>query len=116
MADVTGALHVQHDGAQYTLRLTFAGIAELQGRFDNTLGGLLDGTAGNAPNFAVFLAIVEVALLKGTPGLDRGRAAALADEMLTKDHELAARVLTAAFPAMAGNGATAGNAKKGRAA
>lgn len=109
MADVTGALHVTHNGQQYTLRLTMRVIAELQSRFGNNIAGILDGSAGDFPDMNAVLAVVESALIKGTPGIDAAKAAEIADDLLSADMGVISNLMVAAFPEAK---AEAGNAKR----
>ena len=100
MSDITGTVHHSFGGCEYCLRLTLGGIAKLQMKHGNDLGGMLTGRAADAseiPKFGLMIDIVTVALEKGgiAPELD---AAALADDMLTADKGLATRLLQAAFP------------------
>lgn len=101
MADVTGALHHDFGGRSYTLRLTLGGIAKLQGKHGNDLGGLLTGIEG-IPPFGVMIDLLAAALEKGE-GIPSDKAADLADDMLTADQGIVQRLMTAAFPASAGN-------------
>lgn len=102
MADVTGALHHDFGGRGYSLRLTLGGIAKLQGKHGNDLGGLLTGTAEGTPSFAIMIDMVAAALEKGER-LPADEAADLADDMLTADKRLVERLMKAAFPETAGN-------------
>lgn len=97
MADVTGALHVEHEGKTHTLRLTFRGIGELQGKYGNTISGLLDGSSGDVPDFRALVDMVSVSLQRGE-GLPRDQADDLADEMITADASIVERLITVAFP------------------
>ena len=97
MADVTGALHHDFHGRAYTLRLTLGGLANLQGRYGNDLGGLLSGGITGVPPFGLLLDIVTEALIKGEK-MDRDDAADLADEIQTADRGVAIRLIEAAFP------------------
>jgi len=96
MADITGALSVEHNGTRYMLRLTMRGIAQLQAEFGRDIAGVLSGEAGAIPDFAAILRIVEVALQKGQPGMIASEVAAVADDMATPD--LVGRIVAAAFP------------------
>lgn len=109
MADVTGALHHDFGGRGYTLRLTLGGIAKLQGRYGNDLGGLLTGIEGTPP-FGIMIDMVAAALEKGER-MPAAEAADLADDMLTADKGLVERLMKAAFPETAGNGAAPKKAK-----
>lgn len=111
MSDVTGALHHPFGGRNYALRLTFAGIATLQGRHGNDLGGLLTGTVEGIPPFAIMLDMVSVALQKGE-GMPADAADNLADDMLTADKSLVDQIVRAAFPETAGNEAAPKKAKR----
>jgi len=112
MSDVTGALHHEFGGKAYTLRLTLGGIAKLQGRHGNDLGGILSGGVEGTPPFAVMIDTVAVALEKGE-GMASEDAAELADDMLTASKTLFESLLRAAFPETAGN-ADAPKARKKR--
>lgn len=107
MADVTGALHHDFGGREYTLRLTFGVLAKLQAKHGTDLKGLLTGEVGKAPPFDVMLDAVSGALVKG--GVSD--AEDLADDMLTADPELFSRLLAAAFPDAMGNGVRPGKRK-----
>ena len=104
MADVTGALTHEHGGRSYRLRLTLGGIAELQGKHGNDLCGLLSGglKKGVVPPFSVMIDLLAVSLRKGE-GMARDEAYDLADDMLTSDQSVFARVMLAAFPELEGN-------------
>lgn len=102
MSDVTGILHEVYGGKSYDLRLTMGGIGSLQAQYGNNIAGLLDGTAGDIPNFNALIALVSLSLQKGS-GMDAEAADGLADDMLTKDVGLATRIITAAFPSASGN-------------
>lgn len=102
MADVTGALHHEFAGKTYTLRLTMAGIAALQDKHGNDLGGLLTGGTQGIPPFALLIDIVIEALVKGEK-MQRDEAEELADDLLTADQTLAVRILNASFPDVSGN-------------
>ena len=103
MADVTGALHHSFGDKTHTLRLTLGGIANLQGRYGNDLGGLLSGKIEGTPPFRLLIDVVAEALKKGE-GLSEDDAAALADDMLTADKQLVQRVLDMAFPTQDASG------------
>lgn len=103
MADVTGALHHPFNGKEYTLRMSFGVIAKLQAKHGSDLKGLLIGKTEGTPPFDVMLDAIAESLMKcGQP--DDG-IADLADDMLSADPELFARLLTTAFPDAVGNGA-----------
>lgn len=112
MADVTGALHHEFGDTTYCLRLTLGGIAKLQGKHGNDIGGLLsgkfdapEGEPAPIPPFDIMIEMIAAALVKGEK-LPEDQALDLADDMLTEDQALAGRLMEAAFPAMAkpGNG------------
>lgn len=102
MADVTGALHHEFAGKTYVLRLTLGGIAALQGRYGNDLGGLLTVGIQGVPPFGLMIDIVTEALRKGER-MPESEARDLADDILTADQSVAMMVLTAAFPDQPGN-------------
>ena len=102
MADLTGTIHEVYDGKSYDLRLTMGVIGSLQAQYGNSIAGLLDGTAGDIPNFNALIDLVSLALQKGS-GLEKEVADVLADDMLTKDVGLATRIISAAFPSASGN-------------
>lgn len=102
MSEVTGTVHEVFANKSYDLRLTMGSIGLLQDKYGNNIAGLLDGTAGEIPNFSALVTLVSVSLQKGS-GLDAETADGLADEMLTKDIGLAERIITAAFPSAPGN-------------
>lgn len=106
MADVTGALHHEFGGKTFTLRLTLGGIAKLQAKYGNGLGGMLDGTIRGTPPFGIMIDVLAVALEKGQQ-LPADQAADLADDMLTAGVSLFEELMKAAFPDLA----KAGNAK-----
>ncbi|RDW14433.1 hypothetical protein [Paracoccus thiocyanatus] len=109
MADVTGALHHEFGGKCYELRMTFGVLAKLQARHGSDLKGLLSGSVEKIPAFDVMLDGVAGALVKG--GVPEEAAADLADDMLTADPELFARLLSAAFPDAVGNVVAQGKKK-----
>lgn len=102
MADVTGALHEDFGGKTYTLRLTLGGIAKLQAKYGNDLGGLLSGGIEGVPPFGLMIDIVAAALEKGER-ISAGDAADLADDMLTADQTIMGRLMKS-FPDQVGNG------------
>ncbi|MCJ8138433.1 hypothetical protein [Falsirhodobacter halotolerans] len=111
MSDVTGAYHHAFGEKTYRLRLTLGGIAKLQGRHGDDLGGLLsgkyakkEGDMGPAPipPFGIMLDVVAVALEKGE-ALPADEAADLADDLMTADRNVFSHVMTAAFPDSVGN-------------
>ena len=108
MADVTGAVTVQHAGKTYALRLTFGAMAELQDEFGQDIAGLLTGTT--TPNFKAMGRMVELALKKGTPAA-ADQAGMIADEIATVS--LVQSLISAAFPE---GGQSSGNAKRPKAA
>ncbi|WP_294932422.1 hypothetical protein [uncultured Paracoccus sp.] len=104
MADATGALHHEFDGHNYSLRLTLGGIAKLQGRHGDDLGGLLsgkydsdEGKGQKIPPFGIMIDIVAESLVKGE-NLPEEDARDLADDMLSADLGLFQQVLASAFP------------------
>lgn len=105
MADVTGALHHKFGKTTYTLRLTYGVLGKLQGLHGRDLKGLLTDP-GAVPPFDVMVDVVALALEKGH-GIKADKAADLADEMLSADPGLVARVMTTAFPDASGKGAAA---------
>lgn len=102
MSDVTGALHHQFGGKEYTLRLTLGGIGKLQGKHGNDLGGLLSGKVSDVPPFGIMIDMIAVALEKGSK-LPASEAADLADDMMTADKGVFERLMKAAFPDASGN-------------
>ena len=102
MADVTGALAHEFGGRSYTLRLTLGGIAKLQGKHGNDLGGMLTGKVEGTPPFGIMIDMVAAALEKGER-MPSDEAADLADDMLTADKTLVEALMKAAFPEQAGN-------------
>jgi len=105
MADVTGALHHKFGKQVYTLRLTYGVLGKLQGLHGRDLKGLLTDP-GAIPPFDVVLDVVALSLEKGH-GLPPEKAADLADEMLSADPGLVARVMATAFPDASGKAAAA---------
>lgn len=112
MADVTGALHHKFGESTYCLRLTLGGIAKLQGKHGNDLGGLLsgkfdavEGQPAPIPPFDIMIDMIATALIKGEK-MSEAEALDLADDMLTADQALAGRLMEAAFPGQVkeGNG------------
>ena len=97
MADVTGALSHSFGGKQYALRLTLGGIAKLQAKHGNDLGGLLSGKVETVPPFGIMIDMIAVALEKGQK-MGADEAADLADEMMTADKGVFERLMKAAFP------------------
>ena len=97
MSDITGTIHEVYDGKSYDLRLTMRGIATLQSEYGNNVAGLLDGSAGDLPDFNALLSLVSISLQKGN-GMEPVAADELADDLLTKDPEIVSRIISAAFP------------------
>lgn len=106
-ANPTGTIREEFEGKSYDLRLTMRGIASLQATYGNNVAGLLDGTAGDVPNFAALIDLVSLALQRGSK-LPKEEAEDIADAMLTADTMIVGRIIAAAFP----NEATEGNGKK----
>lgn len=124
MADITGTVRRTHDGAEYVMRLTMAGFAQLQSEFGNDFVQQLEAPEGHQgpymPPMGICLRIVEVALRKGMPDLDEARYADIADELFTADPEIIGVLVRAAFPqseeADPGNGELAGKRRGKKAA
>lgn len=108
MSNPTGKLTVTHGGQDYALRLTWAGMADLQDRHPEVVGAMISGREV-VPSMRFALDAVSAAIQKGQ-GMAAAEADALADEILTDDPTVVSRLLTAAFPA----GDAAGNAKAKR--
>lgn len=115
MADITGALHITHDGRELTLRLSMAGLGRLQDRHGPSIGGLLDEdrTEDQLLNFGILIDAVSIALQKGMR-MDADEADDLADDLVSADQEIVARLLEAAFPAPLA--ARKGSAARGKSA
>jgi hypothetical protein len=94
MAHPTGEVDVQHNGKTYTLHLTMRGVAQLQKEFGQNLGPILEVKPGEMPDFDVLLRVIEIALHKR----HRDEEGDLADEILSADMGVFARVIAAAFP------------------
>lgn len=111
MSDITGTVHHQFAGREYELRLTLGGVSKLQAKHGLDVGGMLSADGANdhkIPDFGIMIDIVAIALEKGGSCADVDQWD-LADDMLTGDKSLAARILQAAFPeARAGGGGAAG--------
>ncbi|RNF35389.1 hypothetical protein [Paracoccus methylarcula] len=99
MADITGALHITHDGRELTLRLSMAGLGRLQNQHGPSIGGLLDENRGEDQllNFGILVDAVSIALQKGMR-MDSEEADDLADDLVSADQGIVARLLEAAFP------------------
>jgi len=97
MSDITGTIHEVYDGKSYDLRLTMRGIATLQSEYGANVAGLLDGSAGDLPDFNALLSLVSIAIQKGSD-MEPVAADELADDLLTKDPEIVSRIISAAFP------------------
>lgn len=97
MADITGEMIETFGGREYTLRLTMRGIAALQAKHGKNIGGLLDGTAGDIPDFGPLLDLVSLALQKGH-AMTPEEADALADDLLTADPQIVGRIVSSTFP------------------
>ena len=126
MAELTGTVRRTHDGAEYVMRLTMAGFAQLQSEFGNDFVQQLEGPKEQQleeheeqqlegpkeqqleereeqqgpyiPPMGICLRIVEVALRKGMPDLDEARYADIADEIFTADPKIIGVLVRAAFP------------------
>ena len=96
-ANPTGQLTVAHDGRDYALRLTWAGMADLQDLHPDMMSALLSGRE-MVPSLRFALDAVSAAIRKGE-GLPRPEADEIADGMLTADPTVMTRLLAAAFPA-----------------
>lgn len=97
MADFTGVIYESFGGKEYAMQLTMRGIARLQEKYGNTIGGLLDGTVGDIPDFSPLLDLVSISLQKGSK-LSAEDADEIADSILTADKEIVGRIVSAAFP------------------
>src|SRR5699024_9386171 len=97
MSDPTGTIREECGGKTYELRLTMRSLATLQSQHGNNVAGLLDGTAGSVPNFAALLDLVSLALQNGSK-ISAEDADEIADTMVTRDTDVVARVIQAAFP------------------
>ena len=95
-ANPSGKLTVAHGGRDYALRLTWAGMADLQDRHPEAIGAMLSGR-DVVPSLRFALDAVSAAIQKGE-GLGRPEADEIADEMLTADPTVMTRLLAAAFP------------------
>ena len=116
MADVTGALHIDHAGKSYSLFLSFRSIAKLQSKHGKSIGGLLNGEAEKEGIDAnVALDVVAAALVKGEK-MDASAAEDLADDILHGRIMLVGELLRAAFGSdeadAGGKGQSQGNAKR----
>ncbi|MFC3059515.1 hypothetical protein [Paenirhodobacter populi] len=111
MADVTGALHHTFGGKEYTLRLTWGVLAEIQAAHGDDFLDRLSNQDGKTPPFALMIDIAAKALAKGEkmPAIE---ASDLADDMLTADPELIGRLMVAALPDASGNAVGAGKRKR----
>ena len=103
MADATGALHHEFNGKTYRLRLTWGVLGALQGKHGDDFLHRLEAEEGKLPPFGLMIDIAAKALVKGE-GISEVEALNLADDFLTSDPELVARLLAAAFPDVGGNG------------
>lgn len=101
MKNPTGSLEYAFGGNSYEMRLTMRGIARLQAKHGRTLGGLLDGTAGDIPDMGVVLDVVSESLQR--TGMDAAKADDLADEIATADPMVVGSIMETAFPDAAGN-------------
>lgn len=97
MADVTGALHVDHRGKTHTLRLTFLVLAELQGAHGDDFIKRMEARDGKLPDFGLMVDVVARALVRGGDVAPEV-ATLLADDMLAADQGILARLMQAAFP------------------
>lgn len=94
MAVAFGEIDVDHNGKVYSLRLTMRGLASLQDEFGHNLDPILSLKPGQLPHFGVCLRVVELALQKHHPDATKD----LADDILSDDMGVFARVIAAAFP------------------
>jgi hypothetical protein len=97
MENPTGVVLESFGGKDYRLKLTMRGIAELQKKYGKSIGGLLDGTAGDIPDFNPLIDLVSLALQRGEK-MKPEDADEIADNMLTADKEIIGRIIAAAFP------------------
>ncbi|NPD15744.1 hypothetical protein HOY34_11075 [Xinfangfangia sp. D13-10-4-6] len=111
MADVTGALHHAFGGKTYTLRLTLGGIAKLQDKYGNDVGGLLTGGIEGIPPMGLLVSVVAEALVKGEK-MPQAEAYELADDIVTADQSIVGQIIVAAFPDAEGNGKAPGTKRK----
>jgi hypothetical protein len=108
MAVAFGEVDVEHGGKTYTLRLTMRGVAALQDEFGQNLDPILSLKSGQLPHFGVCLRVVELALQKHHPDATKD----LADDILSDDMGVFARVIAAAFPQP--DAAASGGAEPGK--
>lgn len=105
MADVTGALRHEFGGRTYCLRITMLGLADLQDKYGEDIGGFLsgkfdtpeDGSPAVIPPFRIMVDMVKVALMKGE-NMTESEALDLADDMTTANRDLGMLAMQAAFP------------------
>ncbi|KEP68435.1 hypothetical protein DL1_11950 [Thioclava dalianensis] len=97
MADVTGTVHRSFGGKDLRLRLTWAGLATLQEKYGNDIGGLLNDDMEGVPPFRLMIDVVSLSLQKGE-GMEPEVADDLADDLITEDNGLVPALLAAAFP------------------
>ncbi|SDW78332.1 hypothetical protein [Roseicitreum antarcticum] len=111
MADITGTIRAVHGGSTYDLRCTMGVLAKLQGIHGPSVGGLLDGSAGDLPEFQPMIDMVSLSLQKAS-GLPADQADEIADDLITEDQGIVERLLTAAFPEAASEAPASGNRKR----
>ena len=102
--DATGTLHVQHEGRDLALRLSWGALAKLEAMHPAIVNALLRDAGASEVTVQFILDAVSVALQKGSR-IDAAEADELADALLTADPDLFKRLMTTASP-----GASRGNA------
>jgi len=96
MADVTGTVYAEADGARYPLRLTLRALAALQAQFGVDCLQRMGGAADGQFDFGMAVRAIELGLEACNPSLQPAEVARLTDRIATVD--LFAALIAAAFP------------------
>lgn len=85
MADVTGTVYAEHNGARYPLRLTMRSIGVLQHEFGkDVIARIQQGNIANI-EFDIFVRAIELSLANCNPSMDPKEVAKVTDDIGTID-------------------------------
>lgn len=97
MADVTGTVYAEHNGARYPLRMTLRVVAVMQREFGiDVIDRIQQGNIANF-DFGVVVRAIELSLENSNPSMDPKEAARITDDIGTI--ELFTALFEGLFPA-----------------
>lgn len=96
MADVTGTVYAEGNGARYPLRLTLRAVAALQGEFGMDVLERMQKLDVATFDFNIIVRVIELSLGAANPSLEPKDVCRIADEI--GSFELFAEVLAGLFP------------------